>query len=286
MTPRPPSPDRARGARWPVPASLATAALVISWLCTACAAPPDSAGESTASTVPIATADTPAASAPLPTYAHPPAACTGVMFPPFDYRGDSLFVAERVAMAAAGAVTREGPELRIVPGALGGRNLPALRFRDCRADDGEMNVRFVYQGTGPAGRGHLLLRGHYEGADVLWVSDRTGVETVLPVLPVFAPDGAHFVIANADLEAGYTPNVFELWAVRGSDITRVVAVPMPATAGAAAPVWEDAGAVRADLVEAGGTPAGSTASRRALRLRRRGERWVLDTIPPTVPPTR
>lgn len=286
MIPRPPSPDRARGARWPVPAALATAALVISWLCTACAAPPDSAGESTASTVPIATADTPAASAPLPTYAHPPAACTGVMFPPFDYRGDSLFVAERAVMSAAGAVTREGPELRIVPGGPGGRNLPALRFRDCRADDGEMNVRFVYQGTGPAGRGHLLLRGHYEGADVLWVSDSTGVETVLPVLPVLAPDGAHFVIANADLESGYTPNTFELWAVRGSDITRVVAVPMPATAGAAAPVWEDAGAVRADLVEAGGTPAGSTASRRALRLRRRGERWVLDTIPPPVPPTR
>ena len=153
-----------------------------------------------------------------------------------------------------------------------------LSFRDCRADSGEMNVRYVYHGRGPGARGHLIERGFYEGGDWLWVDDSTGVAESLTRAPTFAPDSAHFAVANVDLDAGYSPNVFEVWEVRGSSIVRVLDVALGERSGASDPIWISAREVRAQRVELDANS--DEAVRGTLRASHSRGRWVVDSVPP------
>lgn len=233
-------------------------------------APPKSAEQRTPP-VPLVVADAPQGLPPH--FARDPGPCVGEMHEPFDYAGESRFVVERSRFAGDSTVARASETLRIQV-----RAGLTLIFRDCRADDGAMNVRYVYRGRGPNARGHLIERGFYEGGGWLWVSDSTGQETSFAAEPLFSQDSAHFAVANVDLEAGYTANVFEVWSVRGSEVSRVATVPLAENTGARNATWRDAANLRAERVELDG--GGNEVVRMVLLARNRNGRWTVDSAPP------
>lgn len=208
-----------------------------------------------------------------PRFSRPPGACTGEMHTSFDYVREPRFLDERERFRADSLVTRRSETLRIRTN----QGLDLI-FRDCRADSGDMYVQYVYYGRGPGARGHVLERRFYEGGDWLWIDDSTGVEESLASAPHFAPDSAHFAVANVDLHGSYTPNVFEVWEVRGSRIVRVVDVALGEQSGARDPVWISSREVRASRVELDSNS--DEAVRGTLRASHTRGRWVVDDVRP------
>lgn len=157
--------------------------------------------------------------------------------------------AERAALeAAAGRVSRDGGGLTIALSA--DRHLV---FADCDAAT-EQWLHHEYAGLDAAGRGHVISVSYYEGGTTLWVHATTGQVLSLASAPVFAPDRQHFAIANADLEAGYTDNVFAIYRVTESGAQQVFRESGGDEYGAAEPRWLDAGTVQFTRVHRASTP--------------------------------
>lgn len=206
------------------------------------------------------------------TYTTAPA-CIGDTLAAFDYAGDSVYIAERERYSRSASVERDAGELRITL-----RNGVILRLPDCRVDNGDRYISFRYLGTGPGGRGFLVEEGYYESSVIAWINDSTGNRTSLAAPPAYSRDSAYFAIANADLEAQYTPNLFEIWAVRGSDIVRVLNLPLGDHYGAEDPRWTEPRTVIVDRVELDSTWRLAVNAR--LRAVEGLGQWQVDTLPP------
>lgn len=53
---------------------------------------------------------------------------------------------------------------------------------------------------------------YYEALSVMLLSQQDGTETYVWGDPAFSPDGRYFICGSVDLEAGYSPNGFQIWA--------------------------------------------------------------------------
>lgn len=66
-------------------------------------------------------------------------------------------------------------------------------------------------GVLPGTRYAVVSRGYYEGGDYILANLVSGDTASVDQLPVLSPDRRHIVIASMDFEAGYHPNVLEVW---------------------------------------------------------------------------
>lgn len=156
---------------------------------------------------------------------------------------------ERSALTSAGGrVVRDGGTLAIA--LANGRSLAVV---DCNAPS-ESWLQHEYAGLDAAGRGHVISVSYYEGGAVQWVHATTGQVLSLASAPVFAADSQHFAIANADLEAGYTDNVFAIYRVTEAGAEEVFRESGGDEYGAAEPRWLDAGTVQFTRVHRASTP--------------------------------
>ena len=105
-------------------------------------------------------------------------------------------------------------------------------------------ARYSYLSEGPKGLGLLFEIGQYESNNPFWMDDSSGVTTPLASLPVYSPDSAYFAVANEDLMAGYTANVFEVWRVGGRALERVFRAEGKDDWGASGVVWRTRGVVQ------------------------------------------
>lgn len=113
---------------------------------------------------------------------------------------------ERTAIAAAHQLARRsGDELRIAL-----RNGTDAVLRDCRLE-GDKFVRLRYESYVPRLRSHLIEVTYYEGGSYLLLGDSAGHRSWFPSPPVFSPDSQRFLTSSIDLEAGYEPNILQIW---------------------------------------------------------------------------
>lgn len=150
-----------------------------------------------------------------------------------DYADERLLIA-----ASGGRVRRDSLSLK-----LSLRDSRVLEFRDC-LKEGDATRNYEFAGVGPLGRGYLLRATYYESYGFVWANDSTGETTFLASEPVFSPDSQHFAIANADLEARYTENLFAIWRVEGPAIREVLSVAPGVAWGAEHPAWDGPSVVR------------------------------------------
>jgi hypothetical protein len=67
---------------------------------------------------------------------------------------------------------------------------------------------------------HLVERTYYEGRDYLLINSSTGHRTALPDMPVISPGGRRILVASMDYEAGYQPNLLQVWRVTRDSLVR------------------------------------------------------------------
>lgn len=145
-----------------------------------------------------------------------------------------------------------------------------LVFIDCASDD-ESARQYWYEGLDQTGQGHVVRVYYYEASEVLWVHAASGHVESLASVPVFAPDGLHFAIANADLEAGYTDNVFAIYRVTAQGAEQVFRDASDGEWGASSPVWHSAASVSYTRLDRTEVP-GETPSR-DVRVTNEAGRW-------------
>lgn len=177
--------------------------------------------------------------------------------------------------ASAGRAERFGVtlQLRLADGR-------RVRFVDC-PDASESWRHHEYAGLDAAGRGHLVQVSYYEGGETWWVPLAGGPSLPLAALPVFAPDGRHFAVANADLEAGYTDNVFVIYRVTATGAEEVHREAGGEEFGATAPAWRDAATVTFTRVHRASTPG--QVLHLAVTATKTGDGWRVDPEPPPLP---
>lgn len=180
---------------------------------------------------------------------------------------------ERVALqASSGRASREGRALLLT--------LPShrqLAFIDCDAQS-ESWLQHQYEGLDAVGGGHVISVSYYEGGATQWVHATSGQVVSLASAPVFSPDGAHFAIANADLEAGYSDNIFAIYRVTDAGAVEVFREDGGDEFGAATPVWTDASTVQFTRVHRASTPG--QLLHLAVTATRVGAAWRVDPEPP------
>jgi hypothetical protein len=94
------------------------------------------------------------------------------------------------------------------------------RLIDCLLS-ADRYARYQYLGMGPGDRGMIFGVSQYESNNPFWMDDSSGTTVVLASMPEYSPDSTHLAVANSDLEAGYTRNVFEIFRIRGRRLERV-----------------------------------------------------------------
>ncbi|QJR37185.1 hypothetical protein [Gemmatimonas groenlandica] len=129
-------------------------------------------------------------------------------------RRDEYTAEARELRATSGRVTRRAGKLviRLASGRI-------VTLADTLANADHFH-RFVYLKFLPARAVHVVATSFYEGGTYHVIHDRSGQDVTVPAEPLWSPDSAHFAIASSDLEAGYSPNVLELWRVDGRGLTR------------------------------------------------------------------
>ncbi len=106
---------------------------------------------------------------------------------------------------------------------------------DARPESGEANYH-TYR-TYYAAIGYYLVAHYmYEGGQYLLVNRRNGWRQAVFGVPVLSPDSQRLAVANADLEAQYTPNVLQVWHVE-PDALRMEWQVQPDDWGAEDPHW-------------------------------------------------
>lgn len=155
-----------------------------------------------------------------------------------------------------------------------------LAFVDCPTEDEAARYHW-YQGMDEAGIGHLVMTYYYEGTQVFWVHGTSGNVTPLATAPVFAPDGRHFAIANVDLEAGYSDNIFAIFRVTESGAEEVFRETGDDEFGATTIIWDSPSVVYYSRVYRASTPGevlhvGVTATRE-------GDSWRLQDVVTRLP---
>ncbi|MEJ2184788.1 MAG: hypothetical protein P8Z36_02515 [Gemmatimonadota bacterium] len=83
---------------------------------------------------------------------------------------------------------------------------------DARLQSGQANYH-TYRAYYPAIGYYLVAHYMYEGGQYLLVNRRNGRRQAVFGVPVLSPDSQRLAVANADLEAQYTPNVLQVWHV-------------------------------------------------------------------------
>lgn len=148
------------------------------------------------------------------------------------------------------------------------------------ADPPERVVHYSYQDRwlSAAGPGYFVIQTqYYEGSQHLLVEDSTGAHTLLPDRPLRAPDGERFAVLSLDLEAGYGPNVLQLWSLGGSG-PELEWETEPERWGPVDGRWVDAGTLRftrRGFCEEGSDPGRGYCDREATVRRVDGE-WTVE----------
>jgi hypothetical protein len=113
------------------------------------------------------------------------------------------------ARAGGAEWTRAADSLHVTLRLANGRTLALVDD----TTEGARYVRRSFEGPLPGTELLVVREGFYEGWDYLLVHPATGRATVVPERPVVSPDGSRLLVVSADLEAGYQPNVLQIWRI-------------------------------------------------------------------------
>ena len=149
--------------------------------------------------------------------------------------------------------------------------------------EGDRYVRRSYEG-GVSGTDFVAVREtYYEGWRYLLVHAATGRVTALPDAPIVSPDGRRLLVASGDLEAGYVPNVLQVWRIERDTMTAELEIETAAFAvgqgwAASSPRWiSDGVAVAYRRFLQRGIPAADSSM---VWIVRHGARWTVEDHPP------
>ncbi|HEX5831154.1 MAG TPA: hypothetical protein VFY16_09245 [Gemmatimonadaceae bacterium] len=140
--------------------------------------------------------------------------------------------------------------------------------------EGDRFVQHVYRGSLPPRQLDVVEVARYEGGGYL-VLDRNGAQTWIARAPVASPDGRRFVALSFDLEAGYQPNVIEVWRVEDGSPRLEIAVRSDDW-GPSDARWRDNATITFVQNFPRYTDEGYGYDRRPVRLVRRARGWMLE----------
>ena len=86
--------------------------------------------------------------------------------------------------------------------------------------EGDAYVRHVDRGPVPRLGYQLVERVYYEGSDFALVNRANGHRTWIEVAPLVSPGGTRVLAASMDYEAGYSPNLIQVWRVAPDSLVR------------------------------------------------------------------
>lgn len=95
----------------------------------------------------------------------------------------------------------------------------AVSFRN-DFTEGNAYIRHVDRGPVPRLGYHLVEIVYYEGSDFLLINPATGHQTIVEVPPLVSPGGGRVLVASMDYEAGYNPNLIQVWRVAPDSLVR------------------------------------------------------------------
>lgn len=133
-----------------------------------------------------------------------------------------LLAAALAFQAACGSAPREGASAlradssRTLVTLANGR---AISFRNDYTE-GNAYIRYVDRGPVPRLGYHLVEIVYYEGSDFLLINPATGHQTTVEVPPLVSPGGVRVLVASMDYEAGYNPNLLQVWRVAPDSLVR------------------------------------------------------------------
>ena len=126
---------------------------------------------------------------------------------------------ERRMLPGADRATRQGDTLFLAL-----ETADTVTLVDDSVEAGEVTY-YSYQDhwRGDAGGAgwFVVQKQYYEGSEYLVINDSTGERTTIPNRPLLAPDRERFAVLSLDLEAGYGPNVLQVWSLGGDGPERV-----------------------------------------------------------------
>lgn len=82
-------------------------------------------------------------------------------------------------------------------------------------------VKYTFVGVLPTARQWVVSAGVWEGFYYLLIDQCSGRRQYLWNCPVLSPDKKHIIVANSDLEAGYTATGLQLWAVTSTGVRKI-----------------------------------------------------------------
>lgn len=82
----------------------------------------------------------------------------------------------------------------------------------------ESSVEYIFMRSLDAIGYWEILTFYYESFDYLLINQADGTETHLWNKPVVSPDNQYLLCGSTDLEAGYVPNGFQLWAINNDQL--------------------------------------------------------------------
>ena len=195
----------------------------------------------------------------------------------FEYaRQAPEYAAEATAIGSAPPRVHRSRGLLLIVG----RNGDTLSLRDDIAP-GDAYVRYVYERFDPRLDAHLVRAGFYEGSSVLFVADSTAAKKDLDESPIVSPDGRRFAVASLDLEAGYEPNLLEIWNPGTTMATPEFTHDFGQAAGPDSVAWVSNDTLRFVFTQ---YTAGGTYERSGRTVVRSGERWMVEPALPAAPP--
>lgn len=153
-----------------------------------------------------------------------------------NYYACSRAVERALLSKGADRVTRTGDTL-VIRLSDGGERTLVDRGTDAKT------VRLTYGGYLDRIGYHLVNVHLYESGTYLLIDDATGQEMRAAAPPVVSPDGRRVVIASHEGEAGYRPNVLQVWRVTPDGLF-VEWDARPEDWGAVDARWEDTATVR------------------------------------------
>lgn len=154
-----------------------------------------------------------------------------------------------------------------------------LELQGCESD-GDRWETYSYEGPAPVTPYHIVEVRYYEGVSWLLVNAEGRRWQVVRSRPLFSPDGAWFVTAWNDLQAGYVPSHLDIWAVEADSVRRVLALTGGLEWGAVDPRWVSSNRIEYLRVSRRAEPTSPmTFDTVATGVTRDDEGWAPDALP-------
>jgi hypothetical protein len=146
----------------------------------------------------------------------PLAACAGKTVLPEDCAANVMCTARSAEpeQLSPGVAERNGDQLVLFP-TKGQKVTFTDHLKACDDHVTESCIGFALMDKPDRADAFVVQQFYYEGSDFLLIDSQSGRSTTLHGMPIFSPDGRHFLVAPYDEESDVGPNNLEIWRREG-----------------------------------------------------------------------